>query len=138
MLFLLAMEPLHKLFKKVQHYGLLSHLSNGCDAFRASLFADAAAIFMKLTPQDPLTVNCILSIFAQASGLQTNSEKTQVFPIRCEGLNMDFLSLSNYAISSFPCSYLGLPLHIKKIPSLFSIVSSRKLQTKFQDGKGIF
>jgi hypothetical protein len=29
---------------------------------------------------------------------------------------MEFLSLNNYAISSFPCSYLGLPLHIKKIP----------------------
>jgi hypothetical protein len=29
---------------------------------------------------------------------------------------MGFLSQNNFALESFPCSYLGLPLHIKKIP----------------------
>jgi hypothetical protein len=42
--------------------------------------------------------------------------KTEFFPIRSEGTNMDFLAQNNLALASFPCSYLGLPLHFKKLP----------------------
>jgi hypothetical protein len=40
MLFLLAMEPLHLLFKKAQDLKLLEKVSRGCEAFRVSLYAD--------------------------------------------------------------------------------------------------
>jgi hypothetical protein len=46
MLFLLAMEPLHMLFKKAQDVGLLQKLSPLCDTFRVSLYADDAALFL--------------------------------------------------------------------------------------------
>jgi hypothetical protein len=34
-------------------------------------------------------------------------------------MNLDFLTQNNHAISSFPCCYLGLPLHFKKIPRTY-------------------
>jgi hypothetical protein len=43
MLFLLVMEPLHRLFKKAQDLGLLDNLSSSCVTFRMSLYADDVA-----------------------------------------------------------------------------------------------
>jgi hypothetical protein len=37
MLFLLGMEPLHKMFRKAQNMGILTKLSRNCDMFRMSL-----------------------------------------------------------------------------------------------------
>jgi hypothetical protein len=108
------MEPLHKLFKRAQEWGVLNKLSKGCDTFRVSLYADVAALFINLTEHDWSTTNHILNIFADASGLATNLSKTEFYPIRCEGTNLEFLSSANYGISTFPCKYLGVPLHYKK------------------------
>jgi hypothetical protein len=47
MLFLLAMEPLHRLFKKAQDLGLLEKVTSACDNFRMALYADVVAIFIK-------------------------------------------------------------------------------------------
>lgn len=75
MLFLLSMEHLHRLFQKAQQAGLISSLSRACDSFRASLYADDATIFIKLTMQELQVTDCILDMFAQASGLVTNMNK---------------------------------------------------------------
>jgi hypothetical protein len=115
MLFLLAMEPLHRLFRKALEFGLLTRVSKGCEIFRVSLYADDAVIFIKPTTQDLNVTNCILNLFAEASGLATNMDKTQFFPIQCDQVDLDFLSQHNYLISSFPYTYLGLPLHYQKL-----------------------
>jgi hypothetical protein len=52
MLFLLAMEPLHLLFKKAQECGLLGQLSPSCDACRVSLYADDAALFINPSKEE--------------------------------------------------------------------------------------
>jgi hypothetical protein len=114
MLFLLAMEPLNLLFKRAQDSGLLGKLISVCDMCRISFYADDAALFINPSKDDLIVVDHILSIFAQASGLVTNMGKTQYFPIRCENVDMDFLSSSERVISTFPCLYLGLPLNIRK------------------------
>jgi hypothetical protein len=50
-------------------------------------------------------------------------DKTQFFPIQCNLVDLGFLSANNHSIDTFPCTYLGLPLHIKKLPkSLFQRV----------------
>jgi hypothetical protein len=116
MLFLLAMEPLHRLFQRAQQVGLISPLSKGCDSFRVSLYADAAAMFIKPNSQDMEVTDCILSTFAEASGLITNMSKTEFYPIQCMNTNLDFLEENNKKIAEFPCTYLGLPLHYKKLP----------------------
>jgi hypothetical protein len=116
MMFLLAMESLHRLFLKAQEMGLLEVISKGCQAFRVSLYADDAAVFIKSTPEDLCVTNNILKFFAEASGLVTNMEKTQFYPIHCQPVDLNFLFQHNLAVSSFPCTYLGLPLHFKKLP----------------------
>jgi hypothetical protein len=114
MLFLLAMEPLHRPFKKAQDMGLLSSLSKGCDSFRVSLYADDAAVFIKPTQHDLKVTIDIMTMFAEASGLFTNMAKTKCYPIRCAGIDLDFINSKHLVSSSFPCKYLGLPLHYKK------------------------
>jgi hypothetical protein len=116
MLFLLAMEPLYMLFQKAQQCGLLGDLSQNCLRFRTSLYADDAAIFIQPSPQEFRVTTSILQIFAEASGLITNLSKTKVFPIQCVEADLSFLQQVNINLSSFPCHYLGLPLHFKKIP----------------------
>jgi hypothetical protein len=114
MLFLLAMEPIHMLFKKAQHDGMLAKLSPDCDAFRVYLYADDASIFINPTIADLHVTNFILQIFAAASGLNTNLPKTEYYPIRCEGIDMSFLTSFGQAFPTFPTTYLGLPLGIRK------------------------
>jgi hypothetical protein len=111
------MEPLHRLFRKAQELGMLSTISDGCDMFRMSLYADDVAVFIKPTKHDLEVTNYILSIFTEASGLTTNLDKTQFYPIRCGQANLDFLAQNNMSLSCFPCTYLGLPLHTKKLPT---------------------
>jgi hypothetical protein len=41
-------------------------------------------------------------------------DKTNFFPIQCDNTDLTFVSNVNLTISSFPCKYLGLPLHFKK------------------------
>jgi hypothetical protein len=78
------------------------------------LYADDATLFIKPIASEVLVTENILEIFAQASGLVTNINKTEFFPIRCEGVSLDFLAQHNRNVASFPCIYLGLPLHFRK------------------------
>jgi hypothetical protein len=57
MLFLFIMEPLHRLFSKAQDMGLLQRVSKGCHAFRVSLYADDAVVFIKPTSEDLVVAN---------------------------------------------------------------------------------
>jgi hypothetical protein len=52
MMLLLAMESLHKLFKKAQEQKLLDKVSKGCQDFRISLYGDAVVVFIKPTTRD--------------------------------------------------------------------------------------
>jgi hypothetical protein len=72
MFFILAMEPLHRLFMKAQQFGLLDKLSKGCERFKASLYANDAVFFIKPSEYEVAVTYCILDTFALASGLITN------------------------------------------------------------------
>lgn len=54
--------------------------------FRCSLYADDVALFIKPSPQEIDTVKLVLNIFAKASGLHTNLNKTEIYPIRCDNM----------------------------------------------------
>jgi hypothetical protein len=96
------------LFQYAHNTGRLSYLHANCATFRMSLYADDAAVFINPSASDLLITRHILRVFGEASGLITNLKKTEYFPIRCQHLNMgDILG---------PCSYLGLPLHFRKLP----------------------
>jgi hypothetical protein len=61
-------------------------------------------------------LSLILRIFGEASGLITNLDKTEFFPVRCQHINVDQLLGPEQKVSTFPCVYLGLPLHYKWLP----------------------
>jgi hypothetical protein len=56
---------------------LLNKLSKGCDRFRASLYADDAAVFIKPSAREVVVTEHILGMFARASGLVTNLNKIE-------------------------------------------------------------
>jgi hypothetical protein len=93
---------------------LISKLTTNYDSFWVSLSADDAALFLKPSKDDLDIMNCILELFAYASGLVTNLSKTQAHPIRYDHVGLSFLTDANIPIADFPCSYLGLPLHFRK------------------------
>ena len=55
-------------------------------------------------------------MFGDASGLQTNIQKSNIIPISCaEGSLAAIPDILPGTISEFPCNYLGLPLSYKKV-----------------------
>jgi hypothetical protein len=55
-------------------------------------------------------------MFGQASRLRTNMQKLEVFRISCHDLDLeDILDGFPTSIKSFPCRYLGLPLHLRRL-----------------------
>lgn len=89
---------------------------NRAASLRTSLYADDAAIFLKPVKEDVRVVAEILDLFGKASGLITNQCKSVVYPIRCEDLNVQEI-MEDFAcpIQNFPCKYLGLPLHTRRL-----------------------
>ena len=83
MLFILMMEPLHRLFSLASERGLFAPLARTGLHQRMSIFADDVMIFLK--PEDGELQLCfsILDTFGHASRLRANLAKTLVMPIRC-------------------------------------------------------
>jgi hypothetical protein len=116
MLFILAMEPLQRMFQVAASDGLLSPVHLRAATLRMSLYADDAAIFLNPVKEEVQVVADILDLFGSASGLVTNRNKSAVFPIHCEGLDLiDVMAGFQCHVQSFPCKYLGMPLHITQL-----------------------
>ena len=116
MLFILAMEPLQCLLELTTLEGALTPFNLRSARLRLSLFADDAAIFLKPVREDVQEIMQILMSFGTASGLLTNIQKSAVYPICCEHLNLSqVMECFNYPVKNFPCTYLGLPLHTRKL-----------------------
>jgi hypothetical protein len=57
-----------------------------------------------------------MHLFANASCLLTNMDKTELYRIQCQDMGIQGLLEPNQAFSTFPYSYLGLPLYFKRLP----------------------
>jgi hypothetical protein len=87
-IFILTMEPLQRLLHTASEEGLLSPLNCRTATLRMSMYADDATVFLKPSRDEVQVVVEILSLFGKASGLITNITKCAVYPIRCDGINM--------------------------------------------------
>jgi hypothetical protein len=115
-LFVLAIDPLQQLIDQATHRKLLSKLGAKAARFRASLYADDAAIFIKPMHKDITNLASILQSFGVATGLRTNLKKTQLVPIRCQNVDLDHLLIDlPVARTSFSMRYLDLPLSIRQL-----------------------
>lgn len=116
MLFILAMEPLQHLLLIASREGLLTPIANRLASLRISLYADDAAIFVNPVKEEIQVVADILQLFGVVSGLVTNRNKCDVFPIRCDGISMEeVMEGFQCQVSEFRCTYLGLPLHFRQL-----------------------
>jgi hypothetical protein len=139
MLFILAMEPLQRMFQLASVSGVLSQIHNRVATLRASLYADDAAVFIKPTVEDVYTAARILADFGHASGLITNRSKCEVYPIQCEGINIEeIMAPFSCPVQSFPCKYLGLPLHFKKLKRVDVQPLIDKVANRLPSWKGKF
>jgi hypothetical protein len=109
MLFILAMEPLHKMLQVAVREDLLSPFNGRTTSLRASFYADDAAVFVKPIKEEVTVVAQILDMFGAASGLLTNRSKCAVYPIHCDNLGLDDIMVS------FQC-----PVQLPWSPAAFS------------------
>jgi len=113
MLFILAMDPLQRLFDKATQQGLLCPIGADPIRMRTSLYVHDAALFVRPKVDDLITVRQLLQAFGDATGLHTNLHKSEIYRISCNELELDDIAATFPANSaSFPCNYLVLPLHI--------------------------
>jgi len=111
-----SMEPLQRLFDIATQEGTLTLFSQRSAELILSLFADDAAIFPKPVKEDVQETLQLLTSFGTASGLLTNIQKSAVYPICCDQLNMiEVMECFQCPVKFFPCTYLGLPLHTRKL-----------------------
>lgn len=116
MLFILAIDPLHRLLRAATEQGILAPLSNHCVNTRVSLYADDAILFANPSRREIDNLMAILIFFGDAMGLEINPEKSSVAAIRCEGIDLqDVLQGFRGRIVGFPMTYLGLPITLSRL-----------------------
>jgi hypothetical protein len=116
MLFILVMDVLNSIFTKAGEMGLLQPLTRRNLNQRISLYADDVALFIKPYEEEINMTMAILIKFGDASGLQTNLQKSCVIPIRYEQLVVDSVNVTlPCTTTQFPCTYLGLPILDRKL-----------------------
>jgi hypothetical protein len=84
MLFVLVMECFNAMIKVADSRGLFCPLRPRSIKQRVSLYADDVVVFLSPVVLDLVMIRAILDLFRQASGLATNINKSNAFPIRCD------------------------------------------------------
>jgi hypothetical protein len=157
MLFILAIDPLQKILDmattaglltpigvdpikmrtSLYAAGLLTPIGVGLIKMRTSLYADNAMLFMRPTSSDVANLRELLIHFGEAMGLHANTHKSEVFPIRCEGLDISrIVEQMQVKQGSLPCKYLGLPLRLGRIRREDEQVLVDKVAGKLPKWKG--
>jgi hypothetical protein len=137
MLFIIALEPLHRMIVKAEEQGLLSEFSQHPGRLRASFYADDAALFLNPVKEEVQTIFQTLDFFGQTSGLKINCSKCTFYPIKCDSLDLAELTDGHgYSLGSLPCTYLGLPLHFRNPRRIDYQVYIDKVASRLQPWKG--
>lgn len=96
-------------------------------------------LFSSIRRRKTCTVSKILNMLGEVSGLITNRSKSAVYPIHCNNLNMaDIMESFECPITSFPCNYLGLPLHYRQLHRVEVQPIIDKMANRFPAWKGRF
>jgi hypothetical protein len=133
----IAMDLLQRLLNVATEKGVLHPISARAKGIKTSLYADDASIFISPMRQDLAVLRVILDIFGQASGLRTNLLKSEVFLISCNNINLaEVLEGFPALVNAFPCHYLGLSLHPKKIRKVDFMPLLDKVGAKLPSWKG--
>ncbi|WVZ68219.1 hypothetical protein U9M48_017182 [Paspalum notatum var. saurae] len=123
-LFVLAMEVLNSLFRRASTAGVLVPAEPPAVMNQCCLYADDVILFMSPTVQEANAVKELLGLFSDVAGLKINLSKSSVSPIfEC-------------TVSELPVTYLGLPLHYKKLPKACTQVLIDKVANRLPAWQG--
>jgi hypothetical protein len=137
MLFILTMDQLQRILQKASENGYLHPICPRGDGVKVSLYAVTATIFLKPIRNDIVVLKGLLDTFSQASGLKTNIQKSEIFFITCSGIDLgSTLQEFPTTIKEFPCCYLGLPLHKRKLRKIYFVPLLDKVGGKLPGWKG--
>ena len=115
LLFLLIMEVLSRLLKKIEECNLIwgFHLGTmNSIGVRIShlLFADDTILFCDASWDQLLSIRLVLSCFQAFTGLKVNVGKSEIVPVGKVN-NLDTLAnILQCRVGSLPMKYLGMPL----------------------------
>jgi len=117
MLFIIAMDVLHRLFLKDTRDSVLRRIEPSEITFKCSLYVDDVILFIRPTVQEATAVKEILNVFSAVSGLRTNLAKCSITPIfGAEDSLEEIVSILGCQVQAFPIKHLGLPLSTRAIP----------------------
>ncbi|WVZ85537.1 hypothetical protein U9M48_032454 [Paspalum notatum var. saurae] len=116
MLFILVMEALNAIVSYACWEHMLQPIASQQTMHRISFYVDDVVLFLRPSYQDISAVVSFLDIFGHATGLKANISKSSVTPIQCgENELATIAALLPCEVKSFPCTYLGIPLSIRKL-----------------------
>jgi len=103
---------------------------------RLSLYADDVALFIRSEEDDLQITKNILQVFEKASGLRTNLQKSCVIPIQCDDEIVEVVNNTlQCTTTSFPTTYLGLPVSDKKLRRCDLLIWIEKIANKLPGWK---
>jgi hypothetical protein len=133
------MDSLQAVMQWAVDHGLLSDLGLHRDVPRVSIYADDAVFFFRTANTDLEAVSTILNIFAEASGLKINLQKSHATCIRCDDDTATRVTIFFGCIrKDFPIIYLGLPLTIGRLRRVDIWLVIDKYSGKLKGGKPQF
>ncbi|GJU37692.1 putative RNA-directed DNA polymerase, eukaryota, reverse transcriptase zinc-binding domain protein [Tanacetum coccineum] len=106
-------EALHITFLEAKAKGIFEGVKIGSNKVDVSnlQFADDAFILGKWSLENARTLCRILRCFNLASGLKVNFSKSKLFGVGVDASDIQgFANILDCQASTFPCSYLGLPI----------------------------
>ena len=115
LLFLLIMEVLSQILKKIEDIGLLCGFHMGpvnSIGVRIShlLFADDTILFCNASRDQLLSIILALSCFQAFTSLKVNVGKSEIVPIKEVGNIGALANILRCWVGSLPMKYLGMPL----------------------------
>ena len=114
-LFLLAMQVLSSLFKKVELNGELDPLACGTLSVSHIIFADDVMIFLRAAMRNAQRLKLILDQFTSLSGMNINYSKSAIFFRGSVQRRQWITSHLGLNMGDLPIRYLGLPLISKRL-----------------------
>ena len=115
LLFLLIMEVLSRLLKKIEESNLIRGFHVGAVnsvgvCISHLLFTDDTILFCDASREQLLSIRLVLSFFQAFTSLKVNVRKSEIVPVG-EVSNLDALAnILQCRVGSLPMKYLGMPL----------------------------
>jgi hypothetical protein len=110
-------DVLQRMIRQAYDNNLLLHPLQQGAPIPALQYADDTLLIIQGTTQQAIYIKVLLEAFAKFSGLKINFQKSTFVPMNLsDETRAQISTILGCPISELPCTYLGLPLSMNKIP----------------------